>query len=392
MKKMNKAVALLCLAAVGASAFAFTGCKKDEAGKVMNVALNPEVEFVLDANDKVVTVNALNEEGNLVISAAAFENVEGKSAEEAAKLFVQVSEETGFLLEGNVAAGENELKISFSGDTSEAKKLYNDVKAEVESYVATLSDQITVGITQAAAITEEALKTLVAEVAPYLDVAEMEYAQLIAELEASRKETAEYYSQELKNAYYDAKAYAYQVAKLEVLKGKVEGLAGIALGAAETTYKLAMDALNSAREELLDENGIYQRALASFREKKVEFLNYKNYVNSLETATQEQLDRLTNIESALNGFENTMASAVSGIDALQEAVTNAYNTIITKIEEYSVRVSQHLDEISAATTTALDSFTTEFETTYATHKAHAEQAWGDMRTALEAGYQEESAE
>ena len=115
-------------------------------------------------------------------------------------------------------------------------------------------------------------------------------------------------------------------------------------------------------------------------------------MNSLETATQEQLDRLTNIESALNGFENTMASAVSGIDALQEAVTNAYNTIITKIEEYSVRVSQHLDEISAATTTALDSFTTEFETTYATHKAHAEQAWGDMRTALEAGYQEESAE
>lgn len=391
MKKMNKAVALLCLAAVGASAFAFTGCKKDEAGKVMNVALNPEVEFVLDANDKVVTVNALNEEGNLVISAAAFENVEGKSAEEAAKLFVQVSEETGFLLEGNVAAGENELKISFSGDTSEAKKLYNDVKAEVESYVATLSE-ITVGITQAAAITEEALKTLVAEVAPYLDVAEMEYAQLIAELEASRKETAEYYSQELKNAYYDAKAYAYQKAELGVLKEKAGVIAAAVISGVETIYDGAMNALNSAREALLDENGIYQRALASFREKKVEFLNYKNYVNSLETATQEQLDRLASIESALNGFENTMASAVSGIDALQEAVTNAYNTIITKIEEYSVRVSQHLDEISAATTTALDSFTTEFETTYATHKAHAEQAWGDMRTALEAGYQEESAE
>lgn len=392
MKKMNKAVALLCLAAVGASAFAFTGCKQDEAGKVMNVALNPEVEFVLDANDKVVTVNALNEEGNLVISAAAFENVEGKSAEEAAKLFVQVSEETGFLLEGNVAAGENELKISFSGDTSEAKKLYNDVKAEVESYVATLSDQIIVDITQAAAITEEALKTLVAEVAPYLDVAEMEYAQLIAELEASRKETAEYYSQELKNAYYDAKAYAYQKAELGVLKEKAGVIAAAAISGVETIYDGAMKVLNSAREKLLDENGIYQRALASFREKKVEFLNYKNYVNSLETATQEQLDRLTSIESALNGFENTMASAVSGIDALQEAVTDAYNTIITEIEKLSIKVSQHLDEISEATTTALDSFTTEFETTYATHKAHAEQAWGDMRTALEAGYQEESAE
>lgn len=392
MKKMKKAVALLCLAAVGASAFAFTGCKKDEAGKVMNVALNPEVEFVLDANDKVVTVNALNEEGNLVISAAAFENVEGKTAEEAAKLFVQVSEETGFLLEGNVGAGENELKISFSGDKSEAKKLYNDVKAEVEAYVATLSEQITVGITQAAAITEEALKTLVAEVAPYLDVAKMEYAELIAELEASRKETAEYYSQELKNAYYDAKAYAYQKAELSVLKEKAGALASIAIGTVEALYDGAMNALNAAREALLDENGIYQRALASFRAKKVEFLNYKNYVNSLETATQEQLDRLTSIENALNGFETTMASAVSGIDALQTSVTNAYNKIIEEIEKLSIRVSQHLDEISTATTAALDSFTTEFETTYATHKAHAQQAWGDMRTALEAGYQEESAE
>jgi hypothetical protein len=93
---------------------AFVGCgdkgKADEK-TIMNVSLNPEVEFVLDSNNKVVSVNALNEEGNLVISAEAFENVEGKSAEEAAQLFVKVSAETGFLVSGTASDGENEVEI-----------------------------------------------------------------------------------------------------------------------------------------------------------------------------------------------------------------------------------------------------------------------------------------
>jgi hypothetical protein len=267
------------------------------------------------------------------------------------------------------------------------------VKLTVQTYLS--EENITAQIEQAAAITDVQLREVVAECAPYIDKAKLQaldYMEMVETIAEARQESAGLYSQELKNAYYDAKAYAYQKAELGVLKEKAGVIATAVISGVETIYDGAMKALNSAHESLLDENGIYQRALANFREKKIEFLNYKNYVNSLETTTQEHLDRLMNIETALNGFENTMASAVSGIDALRETVTNAYNTIITKIEEYSVKASQHLDEISTATTTALDSFTTEFETTYATHKAHAEQSWGDMRTALEAGYQEESAE
>ena len=111
---MKRKIAIgMSILSLAAGMSAFTGCGgKDEAptGRVMNVALNPEVEFVLDADDKVLTVNALNEEGNLVISAAAFADVEGKTAEEAASLFVQVSKENGFLFEGSIGAGENEIK------------------------------------------------------------------------------------------------------------------------------------------------------------------------------------------------------------------------------------------------------------------------------------------
>lgn len=394
MKKMKKMIAMLCLVSVGASAFAFTGCKEEETGKIMNVALNPEVEFVLDANDKVVSVNAINEEGNLVISSEAFKNVKGKSAEEAATLFVQVSEETGFLFEGNVAAGENELKISFSGDAAEAKKLYNSVKAEVDEFVSQLDSAITVGITQAEAITKAQLEALVAECAPYIEEAKikkMKYAQLLDEIAKSRAETAEYYSQELKNAYYDAKAHAFQEAELTVLKEKAGFMAEAAITVVENVYNVSIKALDDARAQLLDENGVYQKGLADFREKKVEFLNYKNYINSLPEAevTPEKKARLEAIEKMLDEIETRLAGVTDGVAALRASVTESYNNILSKIKALSVKVSDHLDSVSKKQKEALTSLTTEFETKYATNKASAEAAWGEMRAKLEAGYQAE---
>ena len=78
MKKLTSLLIVLVLV-VGA-VFALTACDqtdKDAPTTVMNVSLNPEVEFVLDGHGKVVTVNALNEDGNLIITATAFE---GKTA------------------------------------------------------------------------------------------------------------------------------------------------------------------------------------------------------------------------------------------------------------------------------------------------------------------------
>ena len=139
MKKITKITSALLALGMGGMMLVACAPDGDKSGdgqqKVMNISLNPQVEFVLDKDDKVITVNALNEEGNLIISAAAFENVEGKSAEEAAKLFVEVSTETGYLVSGTLSAGENQLSISLSGDTEAAKELYDDVKAKMNEYL-----------------------------------------------------------------------------------------------------------------------------------------------------------------------------------------------------------------------------------------------------------------
>ena len=149
MKKKIMAItgaALMLTMSMGA----FSSCKwfrkdADEGQKtVMNVCLNPEVEFVLDGNNKVISVNAINEEGNLIISSEAFSKIQGKTAEEAAKLFVQVSKETGYLVQREVQVGENELKISLSGDLELANTLYNSVATQIESYLETVDVQATV--------------------------------------------------------------------------------------------------------------------------------------------------------------------------------------------------------------------------------------------------------
>ena len=73
---------------------------------------------------------------SIAITADAFKNVEGKTAEEGAELFVQVAEETGFLVKGRVSAGDNETEIAFSGDTEDAQELFNKVLVEDENETA----------------------------------------------------------------------------------------------------------------------------------------------------------------------------------------------------------------------------------------------------------------
>ena len=67
---MKKFVSFMLAAVLCCSVFSFAACSdtKNETRDtaVMTVSLNPEVEFVLNSDDVVVAVNALNEEGNLI--------------------------------------------------------------------------------------------------------------------------------------------------------------------------------------------------------------------------------------------------------------------------------------------------------------------------------------
>lgn len=389
MKKTLKLTSILVSLLLAFAILPLTACKDNDDGKeakIMNVSLNPKVEFILDKDDKVVTVNALNEEGNLIISAEAFVNVEGMSAKDAAELFVKVSKESGFLVEGTI--GDNALEISITGDEENAQKLYESVKGEITSYLSSIN--VTVDVTKVKAYTEAELEEIVSQVCLYLsdeEIAKLNYDELIAKLQESRKETAEYYSQELKNTYYAMKSVAMQKAELNALKEHAGLLASAAIASAEAIYDGAVEALMIARNALVDENGAYQIALADLRAKKVEYLNYrKGLVESGVEITETQTNILNGLEQAFNNAEAGLLgvgeSANTAISNAEASLKSAFDSVISAIETLGVKVNEHLNEISAKQKSALTEFTTEFETAYANAKAKAEADWEAMYNEL----------
>ncbi len=397
MKKIT--LVLLTLALIFGCVAMFVSCGTPEEPvkekTVMNISMNPEVEFVLDEDGKVISVNALNEEGNLVISAAVFV---GEDAEAAAELFVSVSKEMGFIVSGNAGIENNDINISISGDLDKAEELYNGIKTKLDGYFS--EENITAAINQAEAITKEQLEALLAECAPYLEEAEikaMEYKQLVEELYASRKETAEFYSQELKNAYYEAKAFALEQAEFEVLKSHLGFAEAAAFEIANSAYVLTVEQIEQLRMVLLvNEDSAYQLALKTFREQKTEYLAYREELAANEdvTLTEEQLEALAALDEAVAKTEEALVEAAEAanaqLDKLKATAAEMRDRVIAAIQSYSQLASEHLDSISAAQLEAKTEFFTEFEAAYAAAIEGAEEQWNGMHNDLTSGSAEKT--
>ena len=390
MKKFAAIFGAALILTVGASAF--SSCKwfkKDEEEKqktVMNVCLNPEVEFLLDGNNKVLAVNAINEEGNLIISSEAFEGIEGKTAEEAAKLFVEVSKDTGYLVEGEVRSGENELKVSLSGDAELAKTLYDSVETQVKSYLETVDIQATVR--QSEAITEEQLKALVEECAPYLETAEMEYASLVETLIASRKETSEFYSQELKKVYYEAKSFAMEQAELEVMRDKLSIAKKIGFDICNTAYKVAVSAIETQRKLfIVGENSAYNLALKALQEIKIDYIEARTEVKVGGFTADIEL-KLTDLQAQVAQAEEAIKKAAADVNTLldeQLKIVSTQHTAALKIlEEESLKLEENLPAIAKKRQAAQKDFFTAFEKNYGEAAKAADESWAAMETALRA--------
>lgn len=390
MKKFTMIALVLCLGIVCPFIFAACGTQKAES-TVMNVSLNPEVEFILDENDTVVSVNALNEEGNLIINGQVFV---GKSAEEAVKLFVSISKETGFLVSGNVNVGENEVNISFSGDTKKAENLYKDIKSKVEQYLS--EENITATLNKVETLSKEYLQKMVEKCAPYIEKAKVEamsYKELLDELIASRKETAELYSQELKDAYYRAKADIVNEEKFEYLKSQLSEAQKVAFETINEIYMSAKKSLEETKYSLfVDESSAYQVALKNYRAAKTEFLNYRNYVASLEpnevteavTKTLDAIEaNLKNAEEALNTAYN---SAMTSFETAQSTLDKAYNALVNFLAEAGKDVNGVLDKIQTNLDTTLTSFEDSFKSKHSEQMQKAQTEWKQMKDKLMEGY------
>lgn len=330
MKKLKYALMAGVLAVP--CAFGLAGCgdtEPEKQDKIMNVSLNPEIEFVLDENDKVVSVNALNDEGNFLIANA---NFSGKTAEEAVEIVIELSEENGFLVKGS--QGTNNIEIAISGET--ADDLYNSVKNKASQVLSDL------GITaqfEKLKLNKEYLQGLVSECMKELTEAEvkaMSEEDLIDLIEESREETKTFYTQELKDLYYQIRANEVRKAEFAKIESVINAsgsqslsaLFSVFAGHLDTAQQKMQNLVSTFETQFLNAESTYNQMMQTFVAKKKELLETRLSLGAtLTTAEQQALETLEGqVETAIGNLESAKTYAKGLIDGFNNQINQAFNS------------------------------------------------------------------
>lgn len=379
MKKRFICLSMALIMILSSLVLVSCGNSTPEEGTVtrMTVDINPSVEFMVDDENKVVAVTALNDDGSILIVGETFI---GKTPEEAVELMVSIAVETGYLVEGSIEANENTIKISVSGNTKYAEKLFKDVEKKASDTLKKLD--INGQIEKIEALNSEALRSLALSTSLYTEeeLASMTDDQLYAVIAQSRIETALLLTEEMRNVYYAAKEYEISFAEREEVAKIIDSIGGI-YTITHTTYKTALDVyssaitrLNELRYELLvSPESEYQKSLVKLREAKVDLLKQKTYVASLEVNGEEYVSATVNLQlneeaydKALAAYEEFGRQANAAMETLIATLREA-ETRLTELEDtlFDENIKAKLAEKAAETETnvnkAKDAFFAEFE-------------------------------
>ncbi len=392
MKKRLISIFLLCTLFL--TAISFTSCSdvKPEEGSVtrMTVDINPSVEFMIDDQNKIVSVTALNDDGSILIVGEAFV---GKTPEEAIEMMVTLASDTGYLVQGNVEASENTVKISVSGDSKYAEQLKKDITEKANDTLKALDINGTVEKVEALEI--DALRQMALSTALYTEkeISTMDEDQLYKVISAGRIETALLLTEEMRSAYYSAKEYKISFAEREetarIIKelGGLYNLTHIAYKTALDVYSTAITELDNFRYEMLvSPESEYQKSLTELREAKIELLKQKNYTASLNVNGEEYASATVTLQLTEENYNKMLAvyeKIGTDLNAALEALIAKLRQAESKLteledtlfdENIEAKLQENAAEIEANLNAAKDGFFAEFESAHAEDIAAIEKA------------------
>ena len=395
-KKIAACGLSLALAAGTCALLAGCGGGNGEAAARMQVDINPSVEFILDADNKVLSVTALNDDGALIIAGEAFV---GKTAEDAVELMASISTDAGYLVKGELSAGQDGITISITGDEEAAQKLYEDVKAGVDAFLE--KSGIDAAVERGEALKLDALRALVQGADPTLsdeEVAGMTEEQLLNALKISRIETAQLLTEELRDAYNTAKEYDFRFAERQATKDVIEGLGSAyesflnGYAAALDSYQKAIGAVEQARYDyLVDAASDYQKKLEEVRAQKDKVLEQRKEVAKLsEGAAKEAAEAVLAAEEAIlrtkeAALELAGDAANAAFDLALSAMKTVENALLelekTFPEEIATALTENAQKAQDAMNAAKDEAFAKFEEA---HKDDIEKALADLQARKQA--------
>lgn len=337
MKTLKKALAVIMVSMIAVMSIFVTGCNQAEAKAAVQVDLNPSVEFVVDKNNKVVRVTALNDDGAVIISGEAFV---GKDINDAVNLFVQVSTETGYLLKGEGTVSKDEISLSVSANGETAKQLYNDIKEKVDKYIE--DNKVGAKIEEGKAFIEKSIKERVKECFPDMTDEELDaltYEELLKKLDESRKETQEILCAAIREDYYKVKNYNVSFEKFraeyntfsrdldDAVKTVFEGI--------NNGFKSALDSVQKQYNDMIvDPDSMYQKALTEVLNQKQRVLAQKKAVNELPEGKDKEAAQkiLEEKEALLDTAEKNLVAMKTNADKMFKQAADGFNKAMTNMQ------------------------------------------------------------
>lgn len=392
----------LCLCLLIGMALPLASCKKSEPTPPegtytrMTVDINPSVEFMVDDQNKVVSVTALNDDGSILIAGEAFV---GKTPEEATRMVVSLATDAGYLVKGEIHVENTDesqkVEISVSGNSDYAKELAKNVKSDVEKYLK--DNKITATVESVKAKTLDEMRKVVIEDGLFTEdeVKDMTEEQLYKALAAGRIETAQLLTAEMREAYYRAKDYKISFVEKQATADIISGMGATykvlmsGYSTALAAYSTSIDTLDELRYSLLvDPESAYQKALASLRDAKEDLLKEKKLIFSVKDGDKTYAE----ISASFKLSEETYNKALKAVEDAGAAANKAMETAIAALREVETQLKaleeklRENEDISAKLTAeaqkledtlnrAKDNFFAEFE---AAHKSDIEKAEADL--------------
>lgn len=392
----------LCLCLLIGMALPLASCKKSEPTPPegtytrMTVDINPSVEFMVDDQNKVVSVTALNDDGSILIAGEAFV---GKTPEEATRMVVSLATDAGYLVKGEIHVENTDesqkVEISVSGNSDYAKELAKNVKSDVEKYLK--DNKITATVESVKAKTLDEMRKVVIADGLFTEdeVKDMTEEQLYKALAAGRIETAQLLTAEMREAYYRAKDYKISFVEKQATADIISGMGATykvlmsGYSTALAAYSTSIDTLDELRYSLLvDPESAYQKALASLRDAKEDLLKEKKLVLSVKDGDETYAE----ISASFKLSEETYNRALKAVEDAGAAANKAMETAIAALREVETQLKaleeklRENEDISAKLTAeaqnledtlnkAKDNFFAEFE---AAHKSDIEKAEADL--------------
>lgn len=294
---------------------------------IIQIDVNPSVEFVVDDSDKVLSVKGLNDDGKLILTDEEFENL---SLKDAVSKLLNLEEKTNFLSETNKNVA---LTLTIENKGVE-EVLTNKLNQILKSTQNNLSTNIEIKFNTSKSIDD--LKDYVNSIEIIKNVQDLQYSELIGIVRKYHEDVRTLDSIALENLYLKSKTEYFEELKENKIKELVNDL--------DDSYKTQIDRYNklyllvketynnlqATYESLyVDNNSPYKMALKDLEEVKDEIALQEKKVEEAINNNQDVIGEKIILDLLKKKYETRLKA----LEYQEQIASEAYEYISNELEE-----------------------------------------------------------